>query len=69
MIGIWWYSCASANSQWESSCLRLVGSEIIEDCDKVEFIQLEAPQGGSTAAPLFILGLLVDGLKANELPS
>ena len=30
-------------------------------------IQLKTPQGGSTAAPLFILGLLVDGLRANEV--
>ena len=30
---------------------------------------IEGPQGGITAAPLFILGLLVDGLKANEVPS
>jgi len=30
---------------------------------------LKTPQGGSTAAPLFILGLFVDGLRANEVPS
>ena len=30
---------------------------------------IEDPYGGSTAAPLFILGLLVDGLRANEVPS
>ena len=29
----------------------------------------QTPQGGSTAAPLFILGLLVDGLRANKVPS
>ena len=59
-MAIYLPTCNLFGKQWMSG---------VRDRRWIIFIQLKAPQGGSTAAPLFILGLLVDGLKANEVPS